>query len=143
MFVGRCDECVHPPIRALGQQVDKRLKETHTKVLQVLRRFHLSRIWEENVPLEYNYRTWTTSQLRVNPSVAGLTPCQGNKPRLWQWECGSLPLDHQEAMPKSKVQYLWINSKALGVLLVQNLTLIKLLFEPSFLLIENRQGISW
>lgn len=51
-FVSRCDECVHPPVCALGQQVDERLKETDTKVLQVLRRLHLSRVWEEYVALE-------------------------------------------------------------------------------------------
>lgn len=51
------DEGVHPPVGGLGQQVDKRLQETNTEVLEVFRRLHLGRVGETHVALLTEDRT--------------------------------------------------------------------------------------
>lgn len=48
----RGDELVHPPVGALGQQVDEGLQETHTQILQILWRLHLLGVGKEHVLLQ-------------------------------------------------------------------------------------------
>lgn len=51
-LVSTHDQWVHPPVRGLREQVNERLEEAHTQILQVLRWFHSLRVSEEHVPLQ-------------------------------------------------------------------------------------------
>lgn len=56
-FVRRGDEGVHPPVRALRQQVNERLLEPNTQILQVIRWLHFRGIRKAYVALKHEART--------------------------------------------------------------------------------------
>lgn len=53
-FVCRGDEGVHPPVRALRQQVDERLLEPNAQILKVIRWLHLRGKRKPHVALKPN-----------------------------------------------------------------------------------------
>lgn len=53
LLMCRFNECIHPPVCSFGQQIDKGLQESDSKILKVLRGFNFFRPFEENVSLKY------------------------------------------------------------------------------------------